>query len=66
MMSESMVHEIDLREDSVYIVKAGHITKLQPMAHGTDKIEWHLSSVRDVVRSHRVRLGNDKIISENP
>ena len=66
MMNDPMVHEIDLKEDCVYIVREGSITRLQPMAHGTDVIEWHRSSVRDVVRTHRVRLNGDKIISENP
>ena len=64
-MNDPMVHEIDLKENAVYIVKAGSITQLLPMEHGTDEIIWNKSNM-DVVRTHRVRLNGDKIISENP
>lgn len=63
---EEMTVEISLYENCVYVVKDGHLTKLSPMAHGVDEVSWKNGKVLDVIRSHRVRLGNVEIIEENP
>lgn len=62
MMSESMVHEIDLKENAVYAVVDGNITKITAMENGNDEIVWKNGRVLDVVRSHRIRVGTKKEI----
>lgn len=62
---DEMIAEIDLRENCAYVVRDGQLTKLSPMSHGVDEVSWKDGKVLDVIRSHRIRLGNVSIISEN-
>ncbi|MCU9614105.1 DUF3954 domain-containing protein [Caldibacillus lycopersici] len=53
---EKMTAEIDLTENSLYIVKDGKVTKVPAIQHGEDKIVWKNGDVLDWVRSERVRV----------
>ena len=65
MTNEPMIHEIDLKEDAVYIVSRGSVTILEPMEHGTDQITWNKNNSFEVVRSHRIRTNGVVKINGN-
>lgn len=47
---------IDLSENSLYIVKNGKLTKIEPIDFGEDKIIWKNGQVLDFIRSERKRI----------
>lgn len=47
---------INLNENSLYIVKNGKVTKIEPIDFGEDKIIWKNGQVLDFIRSERVRV----------
>lgn len=57
-----MKAEIDLRENAVYVVKNGKITKVLARQHGEDKIIWKDGKVLDVIRSGRHRVAGQDVI----
>ncbi|WAA10824.1 DUF3954 domain-containing protein [Fervidibacillus albus] len=48
--------EIDLLEDSYYIVKNGRVIKINAINYGEDKIIWKNGQVLDLIRSERIRI----------
>ena len=57
-----MKAEIDLRENALYIVKNGVLTKVTPKEHGQDIIIWKNGQVLDVDRSERMRIEGQEVI----
>ena len=47
---------INLNENSLYIVKNGKVTKIEPIDFGEDKIIWKNGQVLDFIRSERKRI----------
>ena len=48
--------EIDLKENAVYVVKNGKITKISAMDFGEHRIIWKNGEVLDIIKSERVRV----------
>ena len=47
---------INLNENSLYIVKNGKVTKIEPIDFGEDKIIWKNGQVLDFIRRERMRV----------
>ena len=54
--------EIDLRENALYIVKNGALTKVTPKQFGQDVIIWKNGQVLDIDRSERLRIEGQDVI----
>ncbi|WP_438310841.1 DUF3954 domain-containing protein [Sporosarcina sp. FA9] len=53
---------VDLKEDALYIVKNGRLTKVSKKEHGQDLIIWKNGQVLDIDRSERVRIEGQEVI----
>lgn len=62
MNIEKMTAEINLKENALYVVKNGKLTKLTAKEYGQDLIIWKNGEVLDVDRSQRVRLSGQEEI----
>lgn len=56
------VAEVDLRENAVYVVKKGKMTKVTAKEFGKDIIVWKNGEVLDVDRSQRLRIDGQEVI----
>lgn len=56
------IAEIDLRENAVYVVKKGKLTKVTAKEFGQDVIVWKNGEVLDVDRSQRLRIDGQEVI----
>lgn len=57
-----MKAQIDLNENSVYIVKDKKLTKVTAINHGTDEFIWQDGKVLDIKREERIRIDGQKVI----
>lgn len=53
---------VDLKEDALYIVKGGRLTKVSKKEHGQDLIIWKNGQVLDIDRSQRMRIDGQEVI----
>lgn len=54
--------EINLKENAVYIVKKGQLTKVTAKEHGEDLLIWKNGEVLDIDRHVRTRLNGQEEI----
>ncbi|UFU00352.1 DUF3954 domain-containing protein [Radiobacillus kanasensis] len=59
---EKMSAEISLKEDALFVVKNGQLTKVTAKPHGQDLIIWKNGQVLDIDRSERVRITGQEFI----
>ncbi|MBP1950267.1 DUF3954 domain-containing protein [Virgibacillus litoralis] len=59
---EKMTVEVDLKEDALYVIKNGHLTKVTAKDHGQDVIIWKNGQVLDIDRSQRLRIEGQEFI----
>lgn len=53
---------VDLKENAVYVVKQGRLTKVSAKEYGQDLIVWKNGEVLDVDRSQRMRIDGQEVI----
>jgi hypothetical protein len=61
-MEEGMKAVIDLKENALYIVKDGQMTKVTAKDFGQDLIVWKNGKVLDIDRSQRLRIEGQEVI----
>ncbi len=54
--------EICLKENALYIVKKGKLTKVTAKEYGKDIIIWKNGEVLDIDRSQRLRVDGQSVI----
>ena len=60
--TDKMVTEIDLKEDALYVIKNGLLTKVTAKQFGQDLIIWKNGQVLDIDRSERIRIDGQEVI----
>jgi hypothetical protein len=54
--------EIDLKENAMYLVCNGIVTKVKAKDHGTDEVIWKDGKWLDIIRHDRMRNRGQEII----
>jgi len=60
--TDKMVAEIDLKEDALYVIKNGLLTKVTAKQFGQDLIIWKNGQVLDIDRSERIRIEGQEVL----
>jgi len=60
--TDKMVTEIDLKEDALYVIKNGLLTKVTAKQFGQDLIIWKNGQVLDIDRSERIRIEGQEVL----
>jgi len=60
--TDKMVAEIDLKEDALYVIKNGALTKVTAKQFGQDLIIWKNGQVLDIDRSERIRIEGQEVL----
>ncbi|MFX3617965.1 MAG: DUF3954 domain-containing protein [Sporolactobacillus sp.] len=59
---EDMKAEIDLKENAMYLVSNGQLTKVRAKGFGTDEVVWKDGKWQDIISHKRIRnCGQAKI-----